>query len=397
MTPRALLRACIALPIVALTAGAAAFTTSGSQPAQAAGTRTLLGLMDDALLNGDPGTAWAAIQQLHPQIIRYDLSWAAVATRKPVAARDPDDPAYDWKHTDDVVTTAAKSNIPVVLSINETPAWAGGTQKHTHVPRAMIDLQSFAYAAAARYDGTHETADGDTLPKVTRWTAWNEPNTTAHLAPQFACKGGKGFYCRGGKFFASSPTLYAGLLNAIYRGVHAAGAVAGVTETVAGGLTKPTGDGPTSSSPSIAPLRFLRLIAARHVKFDVWATHPYRTTLHGNPKGPDNVGWEQMPNLFKALDQLYPHKRYHVWVTEYGQQTNPPDKLVGDTLGSQAVQLRKWVAYARKTGRIDMIIQFLIRDESIDGRPFYGGFQSGLAFVDGRHKPSWAAFQALAR
>src|SRR3954467_11842894 len=107
MTSRALLRACIALPIVALAAGAAAFTTSGSTPAQAAGTRTLLGLMDDALLNGDPGSAWAAIQQPHPQIIRYDLSWAAIATRKPAQARNPDDPAYQWTNADNLVSTAA--------------------------------------------------------------------------------------------------------------------------------------------------------------------------------------------------------------------------------------------------------------------------------------------------
>jgi hypothetical protein len=397
MTPRALLRACLALTCAALAAGAAVLVSPRSEKAQAAGTRTLLGVMDDALLNGDPGTAWAAIQQLHPQIIRYDLSWAAIATRKPAQARNPDDPAYQWAAADKVIITATAARIPVVLSITDTPVWAGGTLRHTKAPRSMTDLQNFAFAAASRYDGAHQTADGQAIPKVTRWTAWNEPNTTAHLTPQFTCKGGKGFYCRGGKFFASSPTIYAGILNAIYRGVHAAGTAAGITEVVAGGLTKPTGDGPTSSSPSIAPLRFLRLLAAKHVKFDVWATHPYRTTLHGNPKGPDNVGWEQMPNLLKTLDQLYPGKRYHVWVTEYGQQTNPPDKLVGDTLASQAAQLRKWVAYSRKTGRIDMIIQFLIRDESIDGRPFYGGFQSGLAFVDGRHKPSWTAFQQLAR
>jgi hypothetical protein len=207
MTPRALLRACLALTCATLAVGAGVLVSSRSEQAQAAGTRTLLGVMDDALLNGDPGSAWAAIQQLHPQIIRYDLSWPAIATRKPAQPRNPGDPAYQWASADKVILAAAAARIPVLLTITDTPVWAGGTPKHTRAPRRMTDLQNFAFAAASRYDGAHKTADDQLLPKVTRWTAWNEPNTTAHLAPQFTCKGGKGFYCRGGKFFASSPTL----------------------------------------------------------------------------------------------------------------------------------------------------------------------------------------------
>src|SRR4051812_45851622 len=135
MTPRALLRASLAACALAALAGVAAVTSNRDAPAQAAGTRTLLGLMDDALLAGDPGAAWAAIQQLHPQILRFDVSWAGVATRRPAVPRSPDDAAYQWATVDNVVTLASNAHIAVVLSITDTPVWAGGTSKHTRGPR----------------------------------------------------------------------------------------------------------------------------------------------------------------------------------------------------------------------------------------------------------------------
>src|SRR4051812_24667397 len=148
----ALLRASLALSAAACIAGAAALLTTRSEPAHAAGTRTLLGVMDDALLAGDPGDAWAAIQQLHPQVLRFDVSWPAIATHKPASPRNPDDPAYQWATVDGVVAQATAMHIPVVLSITDTPAWAGGGATHRRAPRSMLDLQSFAFAAATRYD-----------------------------------------------------------------------------------------------------------------------------------------------------------------------------------------------------------------------------------------------------
>ena len=48
----------------------------------------LLGVMDDALLGNVPDVAFPAVQQLHPQVIRYDLSWARTAPRKPADATE---------------------------------------------------------------------------------------------------------------------------------------------------------------------------------------------------------------------------------------------------------------------------------------------------------------------
>ena len=60
----------------------------------------LLGVMDDALLANVPDVAFPAVQQLHPQVIRYDVSWANTAPRKPANATDPSDPAYNWALVD---------------------------------------------------------------------------------------------------------------------------------------------------------------------------------------------------------------------------------------------------------------------------------------------------------
>jgi hypothetical protein len=43
-----------------------------------------------------------------------------------------------------------------------------------------------------------------------------------------------------------------------------------------------------------------------------------------------------------------------------------------------------------------MLIWYLIRDEAIR-KPFAAGFQTGLAFNDGRPKPAWKVFRSLAQ
>jgi hypothetical protein len=388
--------------LVLLVALAAAAGSASSRPlaARAAPHKMLLGLMDDGLLSGQTDVAFTAIQQLHPQVIRYDADWPTIALRRPAVATNPADPAYDFGKLDEIVLRAHALGIPVLLSIVHTPAWDGGTAKHNHMPRSVADLQAFSYAVAFRYSGHYARPDGTLLPPVTMWTAWNEPNTRTHLSPQWQCVSGKlpgATPCLGGRghYIAVSPRLYNQLLGAIYRGVHAVGARLGLKETVAGGVTKPVGAGPLASEPSVAPITFVKALGQLHAVFDVYAHHPYRgrpgQVLTGN-----NVGFDGLGRLFAQLDASFPGKHYHLWITEYGAQTNPPDSYVGVTPAVQATMLRANVLAARANPRIDMLIWFLIRDQAING-PFAAGFQSGLAYVSGRPKPAWATFQSLAR
>jgi hypothetical protein len=352
----------------------------------------LLGVMDDAMLLYRTNEAFDAFDELHPQIIRFDADWPLIAKRRPANPRNPDDPAYDFAKTDEIVQRAKAQNIAVLLTIGHTPEWAGGTKKHNRVPKKLTDLQSFSYAIARRYSGKWKDEDGNVLPRVSRWEAWNEPNTATHLSPQYVCKGGKGFWCKGGKFLTTSPKLYAGLLNAIYKGVHAAGATDHVSQVVAGGATKPTGGGPTAFEPSIAPLKFLRLLGKR--KMDAYAHHPYRSLKTEKSTG-DNVGFDALGKLITQLDKLQKPRKLPLWITEYGVQTNPPDRFQGVTPAKQAAYLRNGVSVAKRNPRIQMLIWFLLRDEAIGSRRLAAGFQTGLAYENGKPKPAWTAFRSL--
>ena len=384
---RRLLAACLAA--LALTAVAASGASAG--PTRARSGPMLLGVMDDALLANVPAVAFPALQQLHPQVVRYDVSWANTAPRKPSVATDPSDPAYNWTFVDQVVTGADALGIPVLLTVEVTPRWAGG-RTGNRAPVNMASLQAFAYAAATRYSGTWvNPATGQVLPAVTRWEAWNEPNTTSHLTPQYSC------HCTSA--LPVSPGIYAKILKAIYTGVHSAGTRAGVIETVAGGATKPNYSGPKTFEPAVAPLRFLQLLGRRHPPLDVYSHHPYRTNIGkttGQAEGPNDVSFADLPRLITALDKAFPGKHLHLWITEFGLQTNPPDAYQGVSLGTQSLQLRRNVAAARANPRIDMLVWYLIRDEQAR-KPFAAGFQTGLSFTNGSLKPSWGAFRSLAQ
>ena len=94
--------------------------------------------------------------------------------------------------------------------------------------------------------------------------------------------------------------------------------------------------------------------------------------------------------LIKELDRLY-GKRMRVWVTEYGYQTNPPDRFYGVTYSKQAKYLTQAVSIARANTRIDVFLWFLLRDEQR-----LGGWQSGLTTFQGKRKPSFNAFRRAA-
>jgi hypothetical protein len=376
--------------------------TSGPATAKAAkATPFLLGIEDNAQVLGNADAVFPDIEALAPQVFRFTIFWSQIAKRRPAQARNSDDPAYDWSAVDTTVKRLAALQIPVLLTIVGTPAWAGGGGGGLKAPTRMLDLQDFAYAAASRYDGTHVDASGATLPKVLRWEAWNEPNLANHLTPQWRATGttkivGRPF-CFGKSWLPASPTIYRGILNAIYRGVHAAGTAASIQESVAGGATAPYGRGPCATVAGFAPLAFLRELVKKPVSLDVWSHHPYRNQRQtATPFTGDNVDVQGMPRLYAALNKAFPGRKILVWITEFGAQTNPPDKWVGVTLSQQVSSLRSAVTTFKKSGRVKMLVWFLVRDEDIAGRPFGAGFQSGLEYFSGKRKPAFSVFRALA-
>jgi len=355
------------------------------------------GIFDDAqILYGDPDTVFPTLKTLKTELIRVNLAWGGVngvARRRPANPANPADRAYDWSNYDRTVNYATQYGIRVVFAIVGTPPWANGAKGVNVVPRNGLDLQRFAAAAATRYSGNFIAADGRTLPRVSQWLAWNEPNNPAFLRPQYRKVRGK--------WTPQSPIDYAKICNAIYRGVKLASVGA---SKVACGVTGPRGNNePTSARPALAPIAFLRgMKKAGATRFDAYAHHPYygkRTETPSTPPPPGKHGNEptavtlgNIGVLVKELTRLYGNKR--LWITEYGYQTNPPDRIFGVSFASQARYLAQSYAIARKHPRIDMFLWFLLRDER---RLVNEGWQSGLLTAAGARKPAFAAFQKLRR
>jgi hypothetical protein len=380
--------------ILALSLVAGGVAASASRDADSASKRTnasrmVVGFYDDAQVYGNTAWAFNQMKSLRAGIVRTTLDWSHVARRRPVKPADPADPAYNWTAVDKVVDEADTKGIKVLLAIYGTPRWAGVARNR--VPRRPLDLRLFATAAALRYSGTYTVKEEEneperTLPAVRRWLAWNEPNNPIFLRPQWKMVARK--------WRVQAAYDYAKICSAISAGVHAT-RLAG--QKVACGATGPRGnDAPRSSRASTSPLLFMSWLRRAGLRrMDAYAHHPYYghrsekpTTVSRSKKA---VTMGNIGDLTKRVSQLWGSKT-RVWVTEYGYQTNPPDRLFGVSYRNQARYMHQAVAMAKKTRRIDMFVWFLIKDE---GR--LSGWQSGVLTRRGARKPAYRAFQTFQR
>jgi hypothetical protein len=185
-----------------------------------------------------------------------------------------------------------------------------------------------------RYSGTYVRADGKLLPRVRYWTAWNEPNLQIGLIPQWRRIGTR--------WVIQSAIDYARICNAIVDGVHAS-MLRG--EKVACGVTAARGNNnPTGAKPSVSPLAFLRAMKKAGARdFDAYAHHPYYGAPSESPAtaspGRGGVTLGNIDDLVRELTRLYGPKR--IWLTEYGYQTNPPDRVFGVSWATQARYVRR--------------------------------------------------------
>ena len=380
--------------ILALSLVAGGVAASASRDADSASKRTnaspmVVGFYDDAQVYGNTAWAFNQLKSLRAGIVRTTLDWSQVARRRPTKPADPADSAYNWTAVDRVVDQADKKGIKVLLAIYGTPRWAGVARNR--VPRRPLDLRLFATAAALRYSGTYTVKEEEneperTLPAVRRWLAWNEPNNPIFLRPQWKMVARK--------WRVQAAYDYAKICSAISAGVHAT-RLAG--QKVACGATGPRGnDAPRSSRASTSPLLFMSWLRRAGLRrMDAYAHHPYYghrsekpTTVSRSKKA---VTMGNIGDLIKRVNQLWGAKT-RVRVTEYGYQTNPPDRLFGVSYRNQARYMHQAVAMAKKTRRIDMFVWFLIKDE---GR--LSGWQSGVLTRRGARKPAYRAFQTFKR
>ncbi len=362
-------------------------------PGASASKSLQVGLFDDAqILYGNPDKVFPLLKSLNTQLIRVNLYWGGpngVAKRRPASPTDPNDTAYTWATYDRTVQYAEQYGIKVVFSIVATPSWANGLNGPNVAPKNVLDLGRFAEAAATRYGGFFPGPDGRLLPAVRFWLVGNEPNSPVFLSPQYRKVGGK--------WVIQSAVVYAKMCNAVVAAVRG---TAGGAGKVACGVTGPRGNNaPTQPRASVSPLAFLRAMkAAGAAGFDAYAHHPYYGTPRETPSTPPPLVRGAKPtavtlgnfgDLGKELTRLYGAKM-RIWITEYGYQTNPPDRQFGVSYVKQAAYMKQAYAIAKAHPRVDMFLWFLIADE-----PALDRWQSGLLTAAGKKKPAFAAFQKL--
>jgi hypothetical protein len=313
------------------------------------------GIQDDAWLEFGPGTLnerLATFKRLGVPLVRYTLHWNQIAPRRPKDATSPRDRAYNWRRPDRVLRGLRRYGLTPVLTLVGTPAWANGGRAPNFAPPHPRDFERFATAAARRY------------PWVRYWLIWNEPNKRLWLRPTRA-----GIYVQH-------------LLNPGYEGIHAVLPRA----RVGGGVTAPRG-----GLGGVAPVVWLRGMAAAHAELDAYAHHPYpsspgETPSSGGCKNCPSITMATIPKLLILVRRYFGPKP--VWLTEYGYQTRPPDEFLGVPLKRQATLLSLAAMRAWRLPRVTMLIQYLYRDETAISR-----FQTGLEFADGRTKPSLQSFK----
>jgi hypothetical protein len=314
------------------------------------------GLTDDAWLVGGPGTLESRLTTLDTlgvRVVRFSLRWDQIARARPVTPTDPTDPAYDWSATDPVLDGLHQHGIEVVLQLVGTPSWANGGKPANYAPSSSATFGAFASAAATQY------------PWVRRWLIWNEPNQVRWLRP------------------TTAPVYTTKLLNPAYVAIHSA--IRGAQ--VAGGGTAPRG-----STGGVSPIAFVVAMHAAHARLDVYAHNPYpldpkrETPLTGGCSHCTTVTMATLGRLVTLVGRDFPRAR--IWLTEYGYQSNPPDRLLGVSPALQARYLGEGAYAAYRAPKVDLLLQFLYRDE-----PNLARFQSGLVSLANRVKPAYAAFE----
>jgi hypothetical protein len=329
-------------------------------------------------------------------VARINVPWSKLVSGKPANPADPADPAYDLSAIDAGVVDAADRGVEVVLTVYSAPGYAEGPNVNADAPAGTWKpdpdaLGEFAQALATRYSGSFSAPGGGPLPAVGYMEAWNEPNLSEYITPQYSKKR------------AFAPRHYREMLNAFYAGVQRSG---GAAKVVTGG-TAPYGD--PQGGRRTRPLEFLRELfcldndlkksCKKKAKFDILAHHPI--TLSGGPNRSaihrDDAAMPDFKHVVRTLRAAERHKtavgakRHPAWATEFWWESNPPDPKQGVPVAKHA----RWIQnslYSLYRQGADAAIWLLLRD-----RPFgpdgVSEQQSGLFFLDRTEKPAFTAFR----
>jgi hypothetical protein len=137
----------------------------------------------------------------------------------------------------------------------------------------------------------------------------------------------------------------------------------------------------------------------KKINADGFAHHPYGPTSRV-PKTRDVINMLAIRRLGSYLDQAARQGRIKaklpIYNTEFGLQSNPPDRVVSTSLSRQAALINEKEEYAYRYSRLKSHSQYLLFDDPARSGPLsekWSGFQTGLRFADGRRKTAYTAYR----
>ena len=396
-------------------------------------------------LGANPMATLTAARQLGADRAVVFLSWGAVSPdatsihRPSFDATDPAAyPAAGWTTYDAIVRDAAQLHLGLdVILTGAPPLWAsgagapGGRAGHPYWEPDAQEFGQFVQAVGTRYSGHYKPKGASSpLPRIDFWSIWNEPNEGVWLAPQTL---DSLHPLQQGTKFEVAPAEYRQLADAAWTGLHKTGHG---SDTTLLGQFAPIGQVGAKFPGNYAvmtPIRFLRAMycvdtndkpltgqaaterqcpataaaskrfrAQNPALFDAtdFSVHPYPYLLPPNgtvPHEPDDAVLGNLPTFFAALDktqQAYgSSKRFGVYDTEFGYQTNPPNSQA-DLAPAKAAAWNNWGEYLHwKMPRLLSYDQYQLSDPQPLPHKSYTRFSSGLLTYKGKQKPAYAAYR----
>ncbi len=405
-------------------------------PAHASNTQVSMLLDDEQLIYSTPQHQAATLETLHSlgvDVVKVSLVWQLIAphqasNRRPHfnAANPADYPPGAWLRWDQLVEKANQLGMKVYfLVIGPAPHWAV-PKAYRHqgpslgwAPNAS-DYRQFVEAAGRRYSGSYyDSVDRQVIPRVSYWGIWNEPNEISWLTP---------WYMRaGGRTVLTQPELYRGLVDAAWSGLRATGHGSDtlmVGETANRGLMDPERfvRALYCVDSSLRPLRGSAALSlgcpssgprGGFVRSNpglfraAFAHHPYGFQTAPNRPAPDpkfvtldNVGsFERMLNRVFAAYGRHRAGGVPIYLTEWGYKTNPPNPYVPTSPAMQAAWLNQGEYMMWRLPFVKGLTQFLLVDSPPkpharkNSALYWSTFQTGLEYINGTPKPSFAAYQ----
>lgn len=375
----------------------------------ATASKSQLSVVDDParILSPDPALQTAALDEadeLGFDILKIPVTWRAFTPDGTSAIKPAVDltnsenyPAGVWTTVDAAVAGAQARGMTVWLMITApAPRWAVAKETSpglgAYEPKAA-DYAEFVEAVGKRY------------PSARYFSFWNEVNLKRFMQPQ--SKSG----------LAQSAIHYRDMYRAAQKALASSGH-ASSTMLFGEILSRYPSDNATLATRPLIWLRAFFCLDTKgramkgsaakkykcgsfpRIKTSGLAYHPYNlsfppTTIEKASKENAPIGY--LPRVEKLLDQAYKAKhlaakKLKIYNSEYGIQSNPPDKDVGQPLSKVPLYLNASEYMTWIDSRVATYSQYLLIDDP--EVPNVVSFQTGLRFADGTKKPGvYEAFQ----